>query len=76
MARKSRELSNPGEDMSQKAFLLVAAIIFLLVGLLHVLRLVYGWTVVIGGWSVPMWVSWVALIVAALLAYEGFRLSK
>ena len=62
--------------MSQKTFSFVAAVIFLLIALLHVLRLVYGWAAVIGGWTVPIWVSWAALVIAIFLAYQGFRLSK
>jgi hypothetical protein len=27
-------------------------------------------------WAVPMWVSWVALLIAGFLAFEGFRLSR
>ncbi len=62
--------------MNRPSYLLVSATIFLLICLLHVLRLLYGWSAVIGGWTVPMWVSWVAVVVSALLAYEGFRLAK
>ncbi len=62
--------------MNQKTYSLVTAIIFLLISVLHVLRIVYGWSAVIGGWSVPTWVSWVALLVAAFLVYQGFRLAK
>ena len=62
--------------MNQKIFSLVAAVVFFLVALLHVLRLAYGWSAVIGGWTVPIWVSWAALVIAVFLAYQGFRLSK
>jgi hypothetical protein len=62
--------------MNQKTFSFVGAVIFLLVALLHGLRLVYGWSAVIGGWSVPTWVSWAALVIAAVLSYQGFRLAK
>ena len=62
--------------MSQRSFLLVAAIVFTLVFLLHVLRLVYGWSAMIGGWTVPIWVSWIGVVVSGLLALEGFRLRK
>jgi hypothetical protein len=34
-----------------------------------------GWTVDIGDWSVPMWLSWIGLIVAGGLAFFGFRLA-
>ena len=61
--------------MSRKAYLLVAASIFSLVCLLHLARIVFGWSLVIGSWSVPMWLSWVGLIVAGALAYFGFSLA-
>jgi hypothetical protein len=56
--------------------LLVSAAIFSLVALLHLARVVFGWSAVIGGWSVPMWLSWIALIVAGALAYFGFSLAR
>jgi hypothetical protein len=34
------------------------------------------WSVIIGDWSIPMWVSWVALIVAGGLSLVGLRLSQ
>ena len=30
----------------------------------------------IGGWSVPMWVSWIGLVVAGGLAFFGLRLAE
>jgi hypothetical protein len=42
----------------------------------HLARIVMGWPVMIGAWSVPMWVSWLGLVVTAALAYFGFRLAK
>jgi len=62
--------------MSQKTYLKAAGSIFLVIAVLHLLRLVLGWTAVFEGWSVPQWLSVVALIVAGYLAYEGFKLSK
>ena len=62
--------------MAQRTFSLITAILFLLIALLHALRLLRGWHVVIGDLSVPVWVSWLGLVVAGYLAYEGFRLSR
>jgi len=31
---------------------------------------------VVQDFSVPMWASWIAVIVAGYLAYEGFRLAR
>jgi len=59
--------------MSQKAFSLVAGLIFLLVAVAHLLRLLLRWGVILNGWTVPMWVSLIAFVVAAFLAFEGLR---
>ena len=61
--------------MDQRTFVIVASVIFALVALIHLIRIYLGWPAVIGGWSVPMWASWVYLIVAGGLAYFGLRLS-
>jgi len=51
----------------------LAGTIFLIVALAHALRLVFKWEVIVAGWLVPMWVSAVALVIAAYLAYVGLR---
>ena len=62
--------------MNQKTFSLVAAVIFLVVGILHALRLLFGWHVEVNGWTVPFWVSWVGLVIPLYLASEGFGLAR
>jgi hypothetical protein len=62
--------------MTHKTFSLVASVIFLLIALGHLSRLVFKWSVLLGGWAVPFWVNGVALLVFAYLAYAGFRLGK
>jgi hypothetical protein len=59
--------------MNEKAFSLVAGLIFLLVAIAHLLRLLLRWSVILNGWTVPMWVSAIALVVAGFLAFEGLR---
>lgn len=60
--------------MDGKTFSFVVGIIFIVISLLHWARIIYGWEAVIGGWIVPLWISWVALIVSGYLGYEGLRL--
>lgn len=62
--------------MGQKSFSTVVGVVFSLIGLLHLLRAIYGWEAVIGGWAVPFWASWVALVVALYLAYTSFSLAR
>jgi hypothetical protein len=56
------------------AYAVITALIFALVAIMHGWRIYEGWTVQIGPHSISMTVSWVALVVAALLAIWGFAL--
>jgi hypothetical protein len=59
-------------SLSWKTYANVSATIFLLVALAHLLRVIFGWEVRIGALDIPGWVSWLALVVTAVLAYFGF----
>ena len=61
--------------MDQKTFISLAGVIFAVVALLHVLRILMGWPAAIGGWAVPMWLSWVGVVVAGGLSYFGLSLA-
>jgi len=58
------------------AYALITALIFAIFVILHGWRIYKGWTVQLGPHSVSMTVSWVALVVAALLAIWGFSLLR
>lgn len=60
--------------MKVRTYARVTAIIFALIAVVHLVRIVLGWTATIGAWSVPMWVSWGALVIAAIVSYFGFSL--
>jgi len=62
--------------LSKDTFSLMAGTIFLIVAVAHALRLAFKWEVIVAGWQVPMWVSGGAVVIAAYLAYEGFRKTK
>jgi hypothetical protein len=65
-----------GGAMTQKSFTLTVAVIFVVVAILHLFRIVFQWDAVIGGWVVPRWVSWIAVIFAAYFGYEGFLFGR
>ena len=50
----------------------VTATLFLVLAIMHLLRIIFGWQVEIGGLNIPFWVSWLAVLVAGALAYFGF----
>lgn len=51
----------------------VTALIFALVALMHLVRLTNGWAVQVGSRSIPMPVSWVGLVISAVLAIWGLN---
>ena len=59
-----------------KPFTTVAVIVFALVALLQLLRVALGWTINVNGMFVPLWVSVVACVVAAILAFMLSRESR
>ena len=61
---------------STKPFTLIAALIFAIVALLHVYRLFTQFQVVLGSHAIPMWVSYVGVLVPGLLAIMLYRESR
>jgi hypothetical protein len=61
--------------MDGKTFTLAAGVIFALVALAHLSRIFMDWPVVINGWPVPIWLSWIGVVVAGGLSYCGLRLA-
>ena len=59
--------------MNQKLYNSLTGIVFLVVAIIHLLRLVKGWPMTVNAFSVPVMVSWVGLIIAGFLSYQGLR---
>ena len=59
-----------------KPITVLAAAIFAIMAIIHVLRLVFGWQATINGVSVPMWASIVFAVVAGALAAGLLRESR
>jgi hypothetical protein len=62
--------------MNTKAYLIVSTFIFAVVAVMHLLRLVMGWSVVLGMTSVPLWVSMLAVLISASVAIWGLSLVR
>ena len=58
---------------NRRPFTLIAAIIFLLMALVHLYRLVDGFSISIAGTEVGQGISIVALVVALVLSFGLFR---
>jgi len=62
--------------LNRNTYMTVTATLLLAVAIAHLLRIILGWQVEIGGLSIPFWVSWLAVLAAGALAYFGFTLKR
>ena len=61
-----------GENKLSNSYAAVSALIFAVVAIAHLMRIINRWSVVIGPYNISVNVSWVALVVSALIAIWGF----
>ena len=66
---RSAELlqSDGGENKMSNSYAAVTVLIFAIVAIMHLVRIVSGWSVAVGPHNIP----WAGLVVAALLAIWG-----
>lgn len=57
-----------------KTYITTVAAVFTVIALVHLWRALAGWEAVIGGWEMPLWVSYLAVLVAGALAVKGWKL--
>lgn len=56
-----------------KPFTKIAIVVFSLVSILHFLRLIFGWEVIVSSFTVPVWFSAAGFVIAAGLAFLLWR---
>ncbi|MDP3766368.1 MAG: hypothetical protein Q8R04_07690 [Nanoarchaeota archaeon] len=61
--------------MDKNKSLLIAAIIFGIVAILHLLRIIFSWEAAIGGFNIPLYFSYIAVVVAGYLAWNMYKAS-
>ena len=62
--------------MTERLYLLISGSVFALVGFLHLLRIISQWSIQVEAVGIPLWISWLAIIVAIVLSAWAFRLAK
>ncbi len=60
----------------QKKYCLISGVLFSLVAATHLLRIIFGASVLVDTYVVPMFVSWIGFFVPAILAFWAFRLNQ
>ncbi len=54
----------------------LAGVCFVIIGIFHLARVFKGWEAIIAGVSIPLWVSWFAILAAFYLAYQMFQMDR
>ena len=62
--------------MTTKNYLIVSTLIFAIVALVHLLRLVQGWPLLVGTMSIPLWMSMLAVLVSVTVVIWGVSLLR
>lgn len=62
--------------MGYRKYCTISGVLFSLVALAHLSRIVYGTSIQVDDYVVPMFVSWIGLALPAALAVWAFRVSR
>ncbi len=60
--------------MNQQNYTLITGLLFSLIAVGHVYRSFTGGAIVFGTVSIPLWASWLGIVIAGFLAFWAFRL--
>jgi len=63
----------PVRSPSERTLLLIAGTVFAVVCLIHLLRLAFGWGAILGTFAIPLWLSWLGVLIAGYLSYSSFH---
>lgn len=63
----------PITSPSERTLLKITGIVFLVVALAHLTRLMFNADIILGGFEIPLWLSWVGVIVTGYLSYASFH---
>ena len=61
--------------IKERFYLVASGTVFTVVALAHLIRVVYSGDLVIFGWTAPIFLSWIGVVVATFLAYSSFHLA-
>ena len=66
----------PITSPSERTLLNVVGIVFLIVAFAHLTRIAFGATILLGGFDIPVWLSWAGVIVTGYLSYASFHFAS
>lgn len=60
--------------MTKDSYVKITRVVFAAIAFAHLIRLVYGWDVTVGFFTIPPWASVGAIFFAGILALHGFTI--
>lgn len=60
--------------MKEHTYFVLSAIVFAALAVLNILKLSYGWEMQLGSFAIPVWASWVCLVITGYMSYVALRL--
>src|SRR6185503_3820156 len=63
----------PITSPTERGLLKLVGVVFLIVAILHLLRIVFGWNLILGEVNIPIWLSWIGIFVPGYLSYSSFH---
>ncbi|MFZ1075671.1 MAG: hypothetical protein WAN50_04835 [Minisyncoccia bacterium] len=73
LAHYSWNMKLPIKSPTERGLLKVVGLAFLIVALLHLVRIAFGWNLILGEVSIPLWLSWLGVIIPGYLSYSSFH---
>ena len=64
------------ERMNKQNYYKIVSVIFGVIAVLHLARALYGLEAVIADVVIPVWVSWVGVLIAGYLSVRGWQFAK
>tara|TARA_B100001142_G_C13785755_1_gene442968 strand:+ start:99 stop:287 length:189 start_codon:yes stop_codon:yes gene_type:complete len=62
--------------MKKNTIITTGAIVLFLSGISHLIRIFYGWDIVINKWNMPTWVSFIGAGVTMFLSYKLLKIRQ
>ena len=66
-------MKSPVHSPTEKSLLLITGVVFLIVAVIHFARLMFGWELIVGDLGVPLWLSWLGVVLTGYLSYASFH---
>ena len=63
----------PITSPTERGLLKFVGLVFLVVAIVHLLRIAFGWNLILGEASIPVWLSWAGVIIPGYLSYSSFH---